>query len=134
MNFLRYSGLPHLAAKARPCPAGSGRSNLQAMTILVTGAAGFLGMHVAKRLLQRGERVVGVDNMDAYYSLELKEARLAELEEDANFTFHYLDIGDAQAASAVFALYPDLEGIVHLAAQVGVGHSLANPRAFLNTN
>jgi UDP-glucuronate 4-epimerase len=104
------------------------------MTILVTGAAGFLGMHVAKRLLQRGERVVGVDNMDAYYSLELKEARLAELEEDANFTFHYLDIGDSQAASAVFALYPDLEGIVHMAAQVGVGHSLANPRAFLNTN
>ena len=104
------------------------------MTVLVTGAAGFLGMHVAKRLLQRGEKVLGVANMDAYYSLELKEARLAELDEDANFTFHYLDIGDAQAAGAVFALYPDLEGIVHLAAQVGVGHSLANPQAFLNTN
>lgn len=104
------------------------------MTILVTGAAGFLGMHVARRLLQRGEHVIGVDNMDAYYSLELKEARLAELEEDANFAFHYLDIGDPVAASAVFALYPNLEGIVHLAAQVGVGHSLANPQAFLNTN
>jgi UDP-glucuronate 4-epimerase len=89
---------------------------------------------VAKRLLQRGERVIGVDNMDAYYSLELKEARLAELEEDANFSFHYLDIGDSQAAAAVFALYPELAGIVHLAAQVGVGHSLANPQAFLTTN
>jgi UDP-glucuronate 4-epimerase len=104
------------------------------MTILVTGAAGFLGMHVAKRLLQRGEHVIGVDNMDAYYSLELKEARLAELEEDANFSFHYLDIGDSHAAAAVFGLYPELEGIVHMAAQVGVGHSLANPQAFLNTN
>src|ERR1700754_4709448 len=104
------------------------------MTILVTGAAGFLGMHVAKRLLQRGERVVGVDNMDAYYSQELKEARLAELEDDPNFTFHYLDIGDPVAAAAVFALYPNLEGIIHMAAQVGVGHSLANPQAFLNTN
>jgi UDP-glucuronate 4-epimerase len=104
------------------------------MTVLVTGAAGFLGMHVARRLLQRGERVIGVDNMDAYYSLELKEARLAELEEDASFTFHYLDIGDPSAAAAVFALHPDLDGIVHMAAQVGVGHSLANPHAFLNTN
>jgi len=104
------------------------------MTVLVTGAAGFLGMHVARRLLQRGDRVIGVDNMDAYYSLELKEARLAELEEDANFTFHYLDIGDPKATAAVLALYPDLEGIVHMAAQVGVGHSVANPQAFLNTN
>jgi UDP-glucuronate 4-epimerase len=104
------------------------------MTVLVTGAAGFLGMHVARRLLQRGDRVIGVDNMDAYYSLELKEARLAELEDDPNFTFHYLDIGDPTAAAAVFALYPGLEGIVHLAAQVGVGHSLANPQAFLSTN
>jgi UDP-glucuronate 4-epimerase len=104
------------------------------MTVLVTGAAGFLGMHVARRLLQRGDRVIGVDNMDAYYSLELKEARLAELEEERNFTFHYLDIGDSKAAAAVFALYPKLDGIVHMAAQVGVGHSLANPQAFLNTN
>ncbi len=104
------------------------------MTVLVTGAAGFLGMHVARRLLQRGDRVIGVDNMDAYYSLELKEARLAELEEDPNFAFHYLDTGDPVAAAAVFAPHPEIEGIVHLAAQVGVGHSLANPQAFLNTN
>src|SRR3954453_10690759 len=104
------------------------------MTILVSGAAAFLGMQISNCLLRRAGRVAAVDNMDAYYSLELKEARLAELEEDANFTFHYLDIGDSQAAAAVFALYPDLDGIVHMAAQVGVGHSLANPQAFLNTN
>ena len=61
-------------------------------------------------------------------------ARLAELEDDPNFTFHYLAIGDPAAAAAVFALYPDLQGIVHLAAQVGVGHSLANPQAFLNAD
>lgn len=104
------------------------------MTIMVTGAAGFLGMHVSLQLLQRGEHVIGVDSLDEYYSLSLKEARLAELEEHRNFRFHYLDIGDPVAAAAVFARYPDLTGIVHLAAQVGVGHSLANPQAFLNTN
>ncbi|MET1025929.1 MAG: NAD-dependent epimerase/dehydratase family protein, partial [Dongiaceae bacterium] len=104
------------------------------MTILLTGAAGFLGMHVALRLLKRGEHVVGVDNLNDYYSLELKEARLCELEEHANFNFHYLDIGDPAAVAAIFALYPDLTGIIHLAAQVGVGHSLRNPQAFLQTN
>ncbi|MDY0884159.1 NAD-dependent epimerase/dehydratase family protein [Dongia soli] len=104
------------------------------MAVLVTGAAGFLGMHVALRLLKRGERVIGVDNLNDYYSLELKEARLCELEEFSNFSFHYLDIGDPAATAAVFELYPDLTAVVHLAAQVGVGHSLRNPQAFLQTN
>ena len=104
------------------------------MTVLVTGAAGFLGMHVALRLLKRGEHVIGVDNLDEYYSLELKEARLAELEEHRNFQFHYLDIGDPKATAAVFAIHPEIEWVMHLAAQVGVGHSLANPQAFLSTN
>lgn len=104
------------------------------MTVLVTGAAGFLGMHVALRLLKRGDRVIGVDSLDEYYSLELKEARLAELEEHQNFQFHYLDIGDPKATAAVFAIHPEIEWVVHLAAQVGVGHSLAQPQAFLSTN
>lgn len=107
---------------------------MDGMTILVTGVAGFLGMHVALRLLDRGEHVVGIDNLNDYYSLELKEARLCELEEHANFNFHYLDIGDAAATATVLALHPDLTDIVHLAAQVGVGHSRRNPHAFMQTN
>ncbi len=104
------------------------------MTILVTGAAGFLGLHVSLRLLKRGERVIGIDNMDEYYSLALKEARLAELEEHPDFKFHYVDIGEAEAVNAILDLYPDITGIVHLAAQVGVGHSQKRPQDFLRTN
>jgi len=104
------------------------------MSVLVTGAAGFLGMHVALRLLKRGERVVGIDDLNEYYSLELKEARLAELEEHRGFTFHYLDIGDADSVAKVLAMHPDIDGVVHLAAQVGVGHSHERLRDFLHTN
>jgi UDP-glucuronate 4-epimerase len=104
------------------------------MSVLVTGAAGFLGMHVALRLLERGERVIGIDDLNEYYSLELKEARLAELEEHRDFSFHYLDIGDAESVAKVLALHPDVDGVVHLAAQVGVGHSHERPQDFLHTN
>lgn len=104
------------------------------MSVLVTGAAGFLGMHVALRLLKRGERVVGIDDLNEYYSLELKEARLAELEEHRGFAFHYLDIGDADSVAKVLAMHPDIDGVVHLAAQVGVGHSHDRPQDFLHTN
>ncbi|MGH6890797.1 MAG: SDR family NAD(P)-dependent oxidoreductase [Dongiaceae bacterium] len=104
------------------------------MSVLVTGAAGFLGMHVALRLLKRGERVVGVDDLNEYYSQELKEARLAELEEHRAFAFHYLDIGDAASVAKVLAMHPDIDGVIHLAAQVGVGHSHERPQEFLHTN
>lgn len=104
------------------------------MSVLVTGAAGFLGMHVALRLLQRGERVVGIDDLNEYYSLELKEARLAELEERRGFAFHYLDIGDAESVAQVLRLHPDIDGVIHLAALVGVGHSHERPQDFLHTN
>ena len=78
------------------------------MSILVTGAAGFLGMHVALRLLERGERVIGIDDLNEYYSLELKEARLAELEEHRDFSFHYLDIGDAESVAQVISKDPNV--------------------------
>jgi UDP-glucuronate 4-epimerase len=104
------------------------------MSVLVTGAAGFIGMHVALRLLERGEQVVGIDDLNEYYSLELKEARLAELEEHRGFAFHYLDIGDADSMAKVLALHPEIDGVVHLAAQVGVGHSHERPQDFLHTN
>jgi len=104
------------------------------MSVLVTGAAGFLGMHVALRLLQRGDSVVGIDDLNEYYSLELKETRLAELEEQRGFIFHYLDIGDAESVAKVISLHPDIDGVVHLAAQVGVGHSHERPQDFLHTN
>jgi len=104
------------------------------MSVLVTGAAGFLGMHVALRLLKRGERVIGIDDLNEYYSLELKEARLAELEEHPSFTFHYVDIGEAESVAKVLAMHPDIDGVVHLAAQVGVGHSHERPQDFLHTN
>ncbi|WP_119460318.1 SDR family NAD(P)-dependent oxidoreductase [Rhodospirillaceae bacterium SYSU D60014] len=104
------------------------------MTVLVTGAAGFIGFHVASALLARGERVVGVDNLNAYYDVDLKKARLARLEETPGFTFHRLDLGDRAAAEAAFDRIGPLDGIVHLAAQAGVRHSLTEPHAYIEAN
>jgi UDP-glucuronate 4-epimerase len=87
------------------------------MKILVTGAAGFIGYHVAARLLAAGERVLGIDNLNAYYDPRLKQARLARLVPHANFEFVPMDIGDRAGMAALFAREtPDL--VVHLAAQV----------------
>jgi len=100
--------------------------------ILVTGAAGFIGMHCARRLLARGDKVIGVDNLSDYYSVSLKRDRLKRLEH-ANFRFHKLDIADARALSAVFAREKP-EAVLHLAAQAGVRYSLENPAAYVETN
>jgi UDP-glucuronate 4-epimerase len=100
--------------------------------VLVTGAAGFIGHHVARRLLDEGHDVLGVDNLDPYYDVRLKEARLAELRHRAGFRFERCDLADAAACDAVFAR--ELPVVIHLAAQPGVRHSLRNPRAYLDAN
>ena len=104
------------------------------MTVLVTGAAGFIGFHVAKALLQRGESVLGLDNLNAYYDVKLKEARLATLRAAKNFAFVHVDIADPEAVGAAFAACPTLDRIAHLAAQAGVRHSLKDPHAYVRSN
>jgi UDP-glucuronate 4-epimerase len=102
------------------------------MKILLTGAAGFIGMHCAKRLLERGDEVVGVDNLNDYYSVQLKKDRLAQLAH-ARFRFSQIDIADAAAFSTLYEREkPD--GVLHLAAQAGVRYSLQNPRAYIQSN
>jgi UDP-glucose 4-epimerase len=89
------------------------------VAVLVTGIAGFIGMHTAARLLERGETVIGVDNFNAYYSVALKEARIAELERiGGDLTVHRVDIGDNDALAAALA-GANFDRIVHLAAQAG---------------
>jgi UDP-glucuronate 4-epimerase len=104
------------------------------MTVVVTGAAGFIGYHVASALLARGERVVGIDIVNDYYDVALKEARLAHLTNHKNFAFHRADIADAQAVAAVLAGAGPVSGIIHLAAQAGVRYSLKNPYAYVHSN
>jgi UDP-glucuronate 4-epimerase len=104
------------------------------MSILLTGAAGFIGFHVTKALLDRGERVIGIDNLNDYYDVKLKEARLAELQAYSGFTFAKLDIADRDAVFRLVDLYTDLSGIIHLAAQAGVRHSLLDPYTYIDAN
>jgi len=104
------------------------------MTVLVTGAAGFIGFHTAQALLERGERVIGVDNLNDYYEVSLKEARLEILQHRRGFAFHRLDIADRDAVQALFKSEPDINRVVHLAAQAGVRYSLINPYAYLRSN
>jgi UDP-glucuronate 4-epimerase len=104
------------------------------MTVLVTGAAGFIGSHVARRLLERGEAVVGIDNVNDYYSVALKEARLAELAKLPGFILHRANIADREAIFAIAEQHADATGIIHLAAQAGVRYSLQNPYAYVEAN
>lgn len=101
--------------------------------ILVTGAAGFIGFHLSRRLLERGDRVVGIDSLSDYYDVSLKEARLRELETRAGFTFRKLNIADRPALESLFRENA-FERVVHLAAQAGVRYSLENPQAYVDAN
>ena len=103
------------------------------MRILVTGAAGFIGYHLAQRLLARGDEVVGVDNLNAYYDVGLKEARLGRLTPHAKFAFHRVDIADQAAVEKVFAT-GRFDAVINLAAQAGVRYSIENPRAYVEAN
>jgi UDP-glucuronate 4-epimerase len=104
------------------------------MTVILTGAAGFIGYHVAAALLAQGERVVGLDSLDDYYDPQLKQARLDRLAECSGFEFHRADVADRNAVQALFACNENAQAIVHLAAQAGVRHSLVDPYAYIHSN
>jgi UDP-glucuronate 4-epimerase len=100
---------------------------------LITGACWVIGMNCALRLLDRGGEVIGIDNLNDYYAVSLKQARLARLESRAKFDFHKIDISDRDAMADFFALHkPDR--VIHLAAQAGVRYSLTNPHAYIDAN
>lgn len=102
-------------------------------TVLVTGAAGFIGFHLSRLFLSRGHRVVGLDNMNPYYDPKLKEARLGLLKRDANFSFAAIDLIETEAVTALFEKHRPTH-VVNLAAQAGVRYSLENPRAYVDAN
>jgi len=101
--------------------------------ILVTGTAGFIGLHLSQRLLAKGHQVIGLDNLNDYDDIALKKARLALLQKQKGFTFHKLDIIDQTALSNVFENHA-ISQVVHLAAQAGVRYSIHNPQAYINAN
>ena len=103
------------------------------MTVMVTGAAGLIGFHTAKTLLERGETVVGIDNLNDYYDVKLKKARLSQLKAEKRFTFYEVDLADfASLTEALSAAR--ISRVIHLAAQAGVRYSIDNPHAYARSN
>ncbi len=103
------------------------------MKIMVTGAAGFIGFHVVRHLLQRGDEVTGVDSLNDYYDPAIKHARLKQLTGFSAFRFEHMDLADQQASERLFAT-GNFQRVIHLAAQAGVRFSLTNPRAYIDAN
>jgi UDP-glucuronate 4-epimerase len=103
------------------------------LKVLVTGAAGFIGMHVSQILLARGEQVVGLDNLNDYYSPQLKHDRLARLTGKPGFSFVQMDVADRAGIAQLFA-EQRFDRVVHLAAQAGVRYSIENPHAYIDSN
>jgi UDP-glucuronate 4-epimerase len=101
--------------------------------ILVTGAAGFIGFHLSKRLLQRGDTVIGLDNLNSYYDVSLKKDRLEQISSSKDFTFYQLDLADREQIEKLFS-EEKFEVVVNLAAQAGVRYSITNPHAYSDSN
>ena len=103
------------------------------MKLLLTGAAGFIGFHTAQILLARGDEVIGLDNLNDYYDVTLKQARLAILQKFPNFRFVRLDVADRPNMASLFA-QEKFQRVIHLAAQAGVRYSIQNPLAYIDSN
>jgi UDP-glucuronate 4-epimerase len=101
--------------------------------ILVTGVAGFIGFHLATRLLKEGYSVIGIDNMNDYYDVALKNARLSQLQTSPSFSFYRVDVANRENMTATFESN-DIEVVIHLAAQAGVRYSITNPHVYIDSN
>ena len=104
------------------------------MSVLVTGSAGFIGMHTANALLEKNEDVIGIDNINDYYDPELKRARLEELHVNKNFYFEKLDFAAPGSLNLLIQKYPEIDRIIHLGAQAGVRYSIDNPHQYMQSN
>lgn len=105
----------------------------KSLTWLITGAAGFVGMHTSARLLARGERVIGLDNLNDYYDVSLKHSRLERLQSNHNFSFYQIDVANIEGVAEIFAKEKP-QRVIHLAAQAGVRYSLVNPQKYIDSN